>query len=80
MVGLTRCLDGLVLGPHARRFKEIFQLAQQELREVFGMTMVELPLREKVTISQRRGEGIVSIIAPPPLAKKSVSRLIRIPT
>ncbi|KAJ5760181.1 hypothetical protein N7520_007337 [Penicillium odoratum] len=35
-------------------FKIVFENAQKQLREKFGMEMVELPAREKVTISQRR--------------------------
>jgi hypothetical protein len=30
------------------------------LRDVFGMEMVELPLREKVTLQQKRGRLIVA--------------------
>jgi len=32
----------------------VFQLAQQQLRAVFGMEMTELPARDKVTLQQRR--------------------------
>lgn len=45
----------LVLGQYGRQFKPVFEAAQKELRDKFGMEMTELPLREKVTISQRRG-------------------------
>lgn len=46
-----------VLGEQGtRNFKAIFEGAQKALRERFGMQMVELPAKEKVTISQRRGE------------------------
>lgn len=38
-----------------RNFRQVFAKAQKVLEEVFGMRMVELPVREKVTISQRRG-------------------------
>ncbi|KAJ5477154.1 hypothetical protein N7539_007298 [Penicillium diatomitis] len=38
----------------ARQFKTVFEAAQVHLRNKFGMEMVELPAREKVTISQRR--------------------------
>ena len=37
-------------------YKCVFEEAQKELRRVFGMQMIELPMREKVTVSQRRGE------------------------
>lgn len=40
----------------SRQFKTVFETAQQQLRSKFGMEMVELPAREKVTILQRRGE------------------------
>ncbi|KAI9817715.1 MAG: hypothetical protein M1826_001471 [Phylliscum demangeonii] len=43
-----------VLGSHGRQFKLVFAAAQKELRDKLGMKMVELPMREKVTISQRR--------------------------
>ncbi|KAI9794537.1 MAG: hypothetical protein M1816_004424 [Peltula sp. TS41687] len=43
-----------VLGQYGRQFKYVFARAQIELREKFGMEMVELPMREKITISQRR--------------------------
>jgi hypothetical protein len=45
-----------VLGPNGRRFREIFAKAQAELKQTFGMQMEEQPLREKVTLSQRRGK------------------------
>ncbi|KAI9881139.1 MAG: hypothetical protein M1830_008297 [Pleopsidium flavum] len=44
-----------VLGAHGgRQFKYVFEEAQRELRDKFGMEMTELPVKEKVTISQRR--------------------------
>lgn len=36
-------------------FKEVFEQSQKELRRVFGMELVELPMREKTKLSQRRG-------------------------
>lgn len=53
----SRCsvtLD-LVLGNHARQFKAVFEEAQGMLRNIFGMEMTELPLREKVTLQEKRG-------------------------
>lgn len=44
-----------VLGEGSRQFKPVFEEAQKVLRERFGMHMVELPVKEKLTISQRRG-------------------------
>ncbi|KAF1350951.1 MAGE family-domain-containing protein [Delphinella strobiligena] len=43
-----------VLGAQTRQFKMVFSEAQSELKAVFGMQMTELPLREKVTLQQRR--------------------------
>lgn len=37
-------------------FKRVFDLAQNQLRVVFGMEMVELPGREKVTLKEMRGK------------------------
>lgn len=51
-----------VLGEQgARQFKIVFDSAQRELREVFGMEMTELPAREKVTVTQRRGKSAIPI-------------------
>lgn len=44
----------IVLGAQTRQFKMVFSEAQSELKAVFGMQMTELPLREKVTLQQRR--------------------------
>lgn len=44
-----------VLGSAGRQFKKVFEQAQMELRSVFGMEMVELPARERVTVQQKRG-------------------------
>ncbi|KAF1967164.1 MAGE-domain-containing protein [Bimuria novae-zelandiae CBS 107.79] len=43
-----------VLGTHSRLFKGVFREAQGHLMDVFGMQMVELPNREKVTFRQKR--------------------------
>ncbi|PYI06398.1 MAGE-domain-containing protein [Aspergillus sclerotiicarbonarius CBS 121057] len=44
-----------VLGEQgARQFKVVFEEAQRILQEKFGMEMTELPVKEKVTINQRR--------------------------
>ncbi|KAI2717555.1 hypothetical protein CBS147332_4435 [Penicillium roqueforti] len=48
-------ISAKVLGEHgSRQFKLVFDQAQREMRQRFGMEMSELPAREKVTISQRR--------------------------
>ncbi|KAJ5130742.1 uncharacterized protein N7515_006781 [Penicillium bovifimosum] len=50
-------ISAKVLGEQgSRQFKLVFEQAQRELRHRFGMEMNELPAREKITISQRRGE------------------------
>ncbi|EAW23134.1 MAGE domain-containing protein [Aspergillus fischeri NRRL 181] len=44
-----------VLGEQgSRQFKFVFEMAQKTLRETFGMQLAELPVKEKVTIQQRR--------------------------
>ncbi|KAL5403422.1 hypothetical protein PMIN03_009890 [Paraphaeosphaeria minitans] len=43
-----------VLGSHSRAFKDVFAAANTHLMDVFGMRMVELPNREKVTLRQKR--------------------------
>ncbi|KAF2230945.1 MAGE-domain-containing protein, partial [Viridothelium virens] len=45
-----------VLGSTAQRgaFNKVFERAQEQLQHVFGMEMVELPAKEKVTIAQKR--------------------------
>lgn len=48
--------DLAVMAPNAsRQFKTIFSEAQQQLYKVFGMTLTELPQKERITISQKRG-------------------------
>ena len=37
-----------------RQFKHVFIEAQEQLRNVFGMELTELPVKEKITISQKR--------------------------
>ena len=37
-----------------RQFKHVFMETQDQLRSVFGMELTELPVKEKVTISQKR--------------------------
>ena len=40
-----------------RLFKRVFDDAQQQLRNVFGMELTELPQKEKVTVAQKRGRS-----------------------
>jgi hypothetical protein len=44
----------IVLGDQGRSFKRIFALAQEQLRLVWGMELRELPVREKVTLQEKR--------------------------
>ena len=47
--------DAAVMAPNTgRQFKHVFTEAQEQLRSVFGMELTELPVKEKVTISQKR--------------------------
>ena len=47
--------DVTVMAPNTgRQFKHVFREAQDQLRSVFGMELTELPVKEKVTISQKR--------------------------
>ncbi|KAI1198277.1 MAGE protein [Nemania serpens] len=49
--------DGIrdkVLGAHARSFRRVFDAAQEQLQKVFGMEMVELPVREKRTLKDKQ--------------------------
>ncbi|KZM25671.1 uncharacterized protein EKO05_0003272 [Ascochyta rabiei] len=43
-----------VLGTHARLFRPVFEQANSELMDVFGMAMAELPKAERVTARQKR--------------------------
>lgn len=58
---LTYCV---VFGKHGgRRFQMLFDEAQVLLEEKFGMQMVELPSKEKVTLKDRRGK-LFAIFSP----------------
>ncbi|KAI0431773.1 MAGE protein [Xylaria sp. FL1042] len=49
--------DGIrdkVLGTQARSFRRVFDAAQEQLQMVFGMEMVELPVREKRTLKDKQ--------------------------
>lgn len=48
-----------VLGTNGRQFKHVWNKAQSNLRDVFGMEMRELPAKEKVTLQQKRGMHIL---------------------
>src|ERR1051326_2402895 len=42
-----------ILGPRSRHFRSVFDEAQVQLRNTFGMEMTLYPLKEKVTIRER---------------------------
>lgn len=42
----------------SRKFKDVWNQAQGSLRDVFGVEMVELPVKEKITLQQRRGQTL----------------------
>ncbi|KAF5988040.1 non-structural maintenance of chromosome element 3 [Fusarium bulbicola] len=49
--------DGIkerVLGTQGRSFRRIFDLAQTQLRRVWGMELRELPVREKMSLQEKR--------------------------
>ncbi|KAL7787949.1 MAGE family domain-containing protein [Trichoderma ceciliae] len=49
--------DGIkerVLGKQGRSFRKIFTLAQNHLRTIWGMELRELPVREKMTLHEKR--------------------------
>lgn len=43
-----------VLGSSSRAFKKVFEDANKQLQNVFGMTLTELPQKEKITTAQKR--------------------------
>jgi len=50
-----------VIGLHkTAKFKDVFDAANSQLMDTFGMMLVELPNREKVTMKQKRGKHILS--------------------
>ncbi|KAK9777361.1 putative MAGE family-domain-containing protein [Seiridium cardinale] len=52
--------DGIrdkVLGNNARSFKRVFDGAQLQLRQVFGMEMAELPVKEKRTLKEKQKQS-----------------------
>jgi NACalpha-BTF3-like transcription factor len=53
-----------VIGKQRGAFKKTFEAAQKQLRSKFGMEMVELPAREKVTMKEKRGQSIISTERP----------------
>ena len=52
-----------VLGNQGRSFKRIFAAAQKQLRTVWGMELRELPVREKISVHEKR-QGKVASVTP----------------
>lgn len=52
-----------MFGKNKAFFKTVFENAQDQLRHDFGMEMVELPLKEKVTLKERRGMSSLHFLA-----------------
>jgi hypothetical protein len=47
----------VVFGKHKVPFKQVFDEAQEQLRNKFGMEMIELPSKEKTTKKARIGNA-----------------------
>jgi hypothetical protein len=45
-------------------FKDVFNRANAELMDVFGMQMIELPKAERVTMRQKRGKSPAPLLSP----------------
>lgn len=54
-------LNRPVLTNHGRAFRRVFVLAQEQLRAVWGMELRELPVREKMTLHEKR-QGALSCV------------------
>ncbi|RMZ75162.1 hypothetical protein DV737_g5424, partial [Chaetothyriales sp. CBS 132003] len=48
--------DGSANSQNRRQFKSIFEDAQMQLKHVFGMQLVELPLKDKTSLKDRRNQ------------------------
>lgn len=53
-----------VLGNNARLFRRVFDGAQTQLRQVFGMEMSELPVKEKRTLKDRQSRLCLNLFLP----------------
>ncbi|QPH17810.1 hypothetical protein C2857_002711 [Epichloe festucae Fl1] len=81
--------DGIkerVLGDQGRSFRRVFALAQKQLKHVWGMELRELPVREKMSLQEKRqamrtnsqpkiGSGAYILISTLPNAYRSASIL-----
>ncbi|KAI4165355.1 MAG: hypothetical protein LQ342_001223 [Letrouitia transgressa] len=80
----------LIMAPHTgRQFKPVFAEANIQLRNVFGMEMVELPLKEKVTVTAQRNQAststssnafILTNVLPPRYRNATIIPPSRVPT
>jgi len=76
-----------VLLTQGRQFKNVFDAAQLALRQTFGMEMVELPAKEKVTMIQKRqaqksgasGSGSASAASKSWILRSTLPEKYRIP-
>ena len=73
-----------VLSTQGRQFKNVFDAAQLALRQTFGMEMVELPAKEKVTMIQKRqaqksGSGAASGASKSWILRSTLPEKFRIP-
>ena len=60
-----------VLGDYKGQFKLIFDTAQGTLLDTFGMELHELPLREKITIREKRAAATTTTTSSTSAAKSS---------
>ncbi|POR36850.1 Uncharacterized protein TPAR_02940 [Tolypocladium paradoxum] len=88
--------DGIkerVLGNQGRSFKRIFTIAQKQLRDVWGMELRELPVRDKMSLQEKRqamksnsqlktgsGTYILSSTLPEPYRSASVLKPSKTPS
>lgn len=61
---LTYLPPAQVLGNNARLFRRVFDGAQTQLRQVFGMEMSELPVKEKRTLKDRQSRLCLNLFLP----------------
>lgn len=54
LFSVSNLMESSVLGNQGRSFKRIFARAQEQLRSVWGMELRELPVREKMSLQERR--------------------------
>lgn len=50
--------ERVMIGIAGKPFKRVFEQAQNDLRNIFGMELVALPAKENVTVAQKRGTQV----------------------